>query len=192
MIVGLSGYAQAGKDTVAQLMQQIEPTFQRVAFADPLREMLYALNPLASRLILSDYRDDYYVHRPVQEWVDEQGWEWAKANTTVRELLQRLGTEAGRNVLGQDIWVRTGVRKIRELEADGYDVVVTDVRFTNEAEAIVGELGEVWRIERPGTAPVNPHPSETAMDGWHFDRRIVNSGSYDDLARRVAGILEGT
>lgn len=189
MIVGLSGYAQSGKDTVAQLMQQIEPTFQRVAFADPLREMLYALDPIV------DLRSNTGRAWPrrVAQIVDEEGWEVAKTKyPEVRALLQRLGTEAGRNVLGQDIWVRTGVRKIRELEADGYDVVVTDVRFTNEAEAIVGELGEVWRIERPGTAPVNPHPSETAMDGWSFDRRIVNSGSYDDLARRVAGILEGT
>ena len=44
MIIGLSGYAQSGKDTVAKVLIE-EYGFTRIAFADKIREFLYDLNP---------------------------------------------------------------------------------------------------------------------------------------------------
>lgn len=179
-IVGITGYAQAGKDTAAQVLVE-QFGFQRIAFADALRDMLYALNPLATLQRPTTFADgaEWWsgeIVRPVQDWVDERGWEWAKANTTCRQLLQRLGTEAGRQVLGSDIWVRTALEKINP----GGRYVFTDVRFPNEADAIEEAGGQLWRIERRGTEPVNAHPSETALDGRAVRETILNTG--DDLA----------
>ena len=172
-IVGFSGYARAGKDTAANILVS-EHGFTRGAFADALKESLYALNPMV--LMGAGKR--------LQSVVMSDGWEKAKAITEVRELLQRLGTEAGRNVLGQDIWVETMFR--RNMTAR---LTVSDVRFPNEAAAIRARGGQVIRIERPGTAPVNPHISETALDGFDFDAVIVNDGTVSDLAAQLDGAL---
>lgn len=201
-LIGLSGYAQTGKDTVGQLLVQ-EWDYQRVAFADSLREMLYALNPMVDAVIdtsLIDVPEWGLTTFAVQALVDEVGWERAKAapasegseQWSVRAYLQRLGTEAGRDILGDDIWVKTAHRKVQAAQFKGYDVVITDVRFPNEYAAVLKGGGQVWRITRPGITPATAHVSETALDDFHFDVTIDNSGSYDDLARKVAGILEGT
>lgn len=170
-IIGLSGYAQSGKDTAgAALVEHLG--FERVGFADALKNVLYNLNPTVEVLDGIIRVADHPWCLPVQAVVDGYGWEWAKANSSVRELLQRLGTEAGRHVLGDDVWVRTAMAKVKP----GGRYVFTDVRFPNEAQAIKDLGGEVWRIDRRGSNPVNAHASETELDGWAFDRRIHNQG----------------
>ena len=41
--------------------------------------------------------------------------------------------------------------------------------------------GEMWRVVRPGTGPVNGHVSETALDTYTYDNIIDNAGTVDDL-----------
>lgn len=167
VIIGVAGYAQAGKDTVGRILK--ERGFDRLAFADALRDMLYALNPAV--VVRTGTKFD------VRHIVDLHGWEWAKAHTDIREYLQRLGTEAGRKVLGSDIWVRTAMAKVQP----GGSYVFTDVRFPNEAKAIKDVGGEVWRVERPGTGPANDHPSETALDDWDYDFVLHNNLDFIQL-----------
>lgn len=168
------GYAQSGKDTAATFLRDYG--YERVAFADPLREMLAAINPL-----VADTHDPSNLWR-LRRLVDVLGWDVAKTEfPEIRGLLQRLGTEAGRVVLGDHIWVDTALRRIEG--ASRY--VFTDVRFPNEAEAIEGRGGVLWRVVRPGTEPVNAHPSETALDGWPAE--IIWNGS--DLTGLQGAIL---
>jgi hypothetical protein len=63
----------------------------------------------------------------------------------------------------------------------GDKVVITDVRFPNEADAIKALGGQIWRVKRLGVGAVNGHVSETAMDGYPVDQIFVNNGSIDDL-----------
>lgn len=177
-VIGISGYAQAGKDTIGSVLTE-SAGFVRVAFADALREVLYALNPSVCVQTGPSFVD--FLWTTVVDVVEDKGWEWAKANSDVRGYLQRLGTEAGRQILGDDIWVRTAMAKV-----NGGKYVFTDVRFPNEARAILDKGGQVWRVERPGVAPVNPHPSETALDDWPFDLVIFNKGTLDDLREQVS------
>ena len=167
MLLGLSGYAQSGKDTIAAILE--ERGFLRAGFADALREFAVALDPI----VLTD--GTRYSHL-----LEILGYEGAKKFPEVRLFLQKLGTDAGRRVLGEDIWVETAMNR---LEPDK-SYVFTDVRFPNEAGAVRDRGGVLWRIDRPGYGPVNGHPSETAIDDYDFDRRIVNDGTLDDL--RVA------
>lgn len=172
MIIGLSGYARSGKDTAAEVLVE-EFGFKRVAFADKLREVLYALDPI----ILWD--DEWHRMKGVPEYmplkwiIDEWGWDGYKAtgwSKHIRKLLQRLGTEAGRYVLGENVWVDAAF-------ASGADrIVVTDCRFVNEATAIKHRGGEVWRINRHGVGPINDHVSETGLDNWPFDLTLFNGG----------------
>lgn len=180
MILGLMGYAQVGKDTIANILIK-HYGFERLAFADALRDVLYAINPI----VTTWYWGESIGVRRVADVVDQVGWDTAKAQQEVRGLLQRLGTEAGRNVLGEDIWVRTAMAK-----AQGkVNVVITDVRFPNEAQAIKAAGGILWRIEREGFGPINDHPSETALDALEPDARLWNNGPLSGLAAEVGWLM---
>lgn len=192
MILGLSGYARSGKDTAASVLVD-EFGFTRIAFADKLREVLLAINPKVAEEIVEDdifseEREDpiktvksVYTAR-VSDVIEYHGWDGYKEtvyNDEIRGLLQRLGTEAGRNILGPNIWVDTA---LRSLEPDG-KYVVTDMRFPNEFAAVKERGGTTWRINRQGIGPaVAPdgtvHPSETSLDDHQFDRVIANDVNF--------------
>lgn len=177
-VLGLSGYARSGKDTAAQILVD-QFGYERRAFADILRQGLYALNPMLA------YKGEYF---PLAELVDWHGWEDLKVHAPqIRELLQRLGTEVGRNLLGPDVWVEAA---FRDLDPDG-SYVFTDCRFLNEARAVVVNGGKVVRIRRPGFGPANSHISEVGLDDWDFDAVIDNDRDLEYLADEVAGVLLG-
>jgi dephospho-CoA kinase len=163
MIIGLSGFAQSGKDTVAERLVT-EHGFQRIAFADPIRELLYGMNPKVNGTSLIDL-------------VDEYGWDIAKKHHEVRELLQSLGYSA-RRVLGDDVWVAAALRKMWD-KSENY--VIADVRFLNEAGTIKVLKGKVWRVERPGVDAVNEHISEWEMNAYAFDETLGNDGTVEQL-----------
>jgi hypothetical protein len=174
LLLGLAGFARSGKDAAAAAL--VADGWERRAFADPLKEMLYILNPL----LPSGYR--------VQQLVNAFGWDNAKVEPEVRSLIQRLRTEAGRGVLGEDVWVRATMFAYPR----DRDVVLSDVCFENEAEAIRAAGGRVIRIVRPGVEAVNGHVSERALvdSGFDFDHVLVNDGTLEQLhsaIREVAG-----
>jgi hypothetical protein len=172
VIVGLSGYARCGKDTAAKTL--IDHGFVRVSFADKLRAFLLALNPIILQTV------EGRGVRLAEIVEDSLGWEDAKDDfPEVRALLQRCGTEAGRQVLGENVWVEATLRDLPN------NVVVTDVRFPNEAQAIKDLGGRIIRITRPHFGPTNPHPSETALDDWTFDHHVVNDGDLGDLSYAI-------
>jgi hypothetical protein len=169
--IGLSGYARSGKDTVAGLLA---PRYTRVAFADILREFLLRLDPL----VLHDASGDWTVEQLLR--VHKGDWEAIKP-MGIRPLLQRLGTDAGRALLGDTVWIDAALDRV----PDGSKIVVTDCRFPNEAQAIKDLGGEVWRVDREGYGPINAHPSESAMDDWDFDVRLTNNSTLIELADQV-------
>lgn len=179
MIIGLSGYAQTGKDTVAEHLIS-KYNYKRVAFADPIREALYRLDP-----ILTDFPGLSGVSLA---WiVDKGGWESLKQNSQeARRLLQRFGTEVGRDMFGPDFWVNQGMSNVSKFDKK----VFTDVRFPNEYRAIKAREGIILRIIKPGTGAVNPHASETALDNFSFDATIINDGSKQDLYNKIDKVIK--
>lgn len=174
MIIGLSGYAGSGKDTVCEIIQKTG-FFQRKAFADPIRNVVWALNPILNREM-----------NTVREAVNALGWDEAKRTfPELRRLLQVTGTEVGRKMFAEDFWVAIAMRDVSATD----DVVFTDVRFYNEAIAIKNKGGQIWRIEREGFKPVNGHVSETAMDNWKFDVTVRNNGTLEELEDTVKYLL---
>lgn len=182
MIVGLVGYAGAGKDEAARAL--VEQGFTKVAFADPLREMLLALNPIIDARTSFTGGTNLIRYR---DYLDACGYEQAKAHPEVRRLLQRLGTEAGRQILGEDVWVNAWKERTTLVDR----VVTTDVRFDNEVTAVRQLGGIIIRVDRPGRGPVNDHPSETLPARVKPDRIISNSGSVAELHAAVLRATEG-
>lgn len=177
-LVGLVGYADVGKDSVAAVLDQ-HYGFRRRALADKVREALLALNPT----IEYEGACGSCVHTlPLADLVDQEGWEGAKRRDEVRELLQRMGTEVGRNMFGQDVWI-----DLLEKEGLPSRTVITDIRFHNELDWVKAKGGSIWRILRPGFGPVNDHLSESCLDDCPpCDLRIKNDGSIADLDWKVA------
>lgn len=185
-LIGLSGFAQAGKDTAAGVL--LERGWTRVAFADAIRDFALALDPIVPDVDPEDPSGCVYSHARLSEYVDALGWDLAKQAPEVRRTLQRLGCEAGHGVLGDRVWIDAAMAKV---SAAGADVVVTDVRFVNEAEAIWRAGGVMLRVERPGTVSVNAHASEHALEGFLFDEVLVNDGTPGELGVKVLAVVRG-
>lgn len=183
-IIGLAGPARSGKDTIADVLAEITPgTVEQDAFADRLK--------LIAAISLG-FSDDVGI-AGVRRWADRLKEEESLAivgpRATVtskisgREFLQRLGAEAIRGVLGADVLVDAV-----PFDRDGVDLLVlTDVRFENEAEAIRDRGGEIWRVYRPGTGGMR-HVSERPLPTDLIDREVDNSGSIADLYATVREI----
>ena len=168
-VIGLSGYARAGKDTIGDYLVQLG--YERASFAAPIRKALYTLNPYSTNSVR------------IQEVIDTHGWEGSKQiDPEVRLLLQRLGSDVGRAMIDNDIWVDLTLKAI----PDGAKVVFTDCRFPNEAAAIKRFGGELWRVSRDGAKPANNHISEIALDDWHFDAYFENNSSIEELHKAVS------
>lgn len=124
---------------------------------------------------------------------------------TPREALQRLGTEWGRTCF-ENTWVETALRFARELTHEqndfrdlgrNYDsVVVSDLRFVNEAKRLREAGGEVWCVRRPqatgtGSARGDAHASETTLEADlapFTDRYLENVGDLEDLYQAVRNL----
>jgi hypothetical protein len=178
MIVGLHGFAQSGKDTIGEELVE-KYGFERLSFADIIRDAVYILNPIV-------------FHNPmgetgrVRDLVDEYGWEWCKVQyPEIRRLLQVMGTEVGRDLIYEAIWIDGLRNKIRN-----GDYVITDVRFDNEAEMIRSNReGFLVKIVRDGVGPVNSHKSDSGLPDHLFDLIIDNDGSLEEFLESVEKII---
>jgi hypothetical protein len=129
---------------------------------------------------------------------------WANKQMTVRELLQKLGTEAMRDGLHTNVWcialfadyvantITVGTNEFDFMEEDSTPKwIITDLRFPNELSAVLERDGIVIRINRPNNN-TELHSSETALDNYPFNYTIDNTGTLDDLLEKVRNILVDT
>lgn len=177
-LVGLIGYARTGKDSAAATLVD-ELGYRRISFADPLRDAAYALNPVVAS------GGGFHLGDRLADVVDTIGWERAKDEyPEVRRILQNFG-HGLRRTLGADIWRDYAMAKV---DAWCGPVVITDVRYLNEALAIRERGGVLVRVTRPGTGPLNAHASETELTQLQVDRALPNTGTLDILAQRVRNL----
>jgi hypothetical protein len=177
MLIGLGYAARSGKDTVASILAS-EFGFKRVAFADALKGACAEVFGL----------DDAQLHGKDKEVLDPF---W---NVTPREILQRVGTECFRNGYAQDVWIRALKRRIAVRLGGGLHTVVSDVRFPNEAQAILDWGGYPVLVERPGagaTGGIEGHASETSLTHWTgWAASILNNGSLAQLRETTVELFD--
>ena len=172
-VLGISGWARSGKDTAADYLVE-NHGYMKVSFSTPMKEAMYRLNP---RITVNEV-----VNTALRVGVDVYGWEGLKERSPdIRGLLQRFGTEVGREMFDEDFWVDYALNSI----PDGGKAVIADVRYPNEADAIRQLGGKVFRVERNGVFAANEHPSEHALDDYKFDGRIQNNESIESLHTNV-------
>lgn len=192
-LVGLIGKKRVGKDTFAAVLVE-EFGFARVAFADPLKEMALTIDPI----IGNGVRGSVPVHMRLSTAVAlPGGWERVKDEyPEARRFLQRLGD--GVRQFDPEFWVRAGMYTAHDLRGapgqyvrDPHPVVITDVRYPNEADAIREAGGTLVRIVRPGVDDGDTHPSETALDGYATDSTVRNIGDVLLLQDTARGFASG-
>lgn len=182
-LIGICGYAGAGKDTAAAYLVE-RYGYERRAFADKLRDLAYQANP---RLTSGpqNYRGQ------LREIVDTFGWDSAKRESPdVRELLQGLG-QGCRSIFGDNFWVNLILPQWAFHGWAQKRIVIADVRYPNEVERIRLLGGMVVRVERPGIGPLNGHVSE--HQSIRADQTVSNiTGEPEVLHRALDRILQRT
>ena len=141
-IIGFCGPIGCGKSTAAQTLVQ-DLGFYRLRFADPLKQMLMTIG--------CGYEEvDGFLKETTSRTLMYK---------TPRYAMQTLGTEWGRNCMGEDFWVY--LWKHKAMDYGTANIVVDDVRFSNEVDAIHTLGGRVIKIEREMARPAIDHTSET-------------------------------
>jgi hypothetical protein len=174
MIIGVGYKARVGKDTIGDYLEDRHGWY-RTSFAASLKE--------ATKCIYG--WTDEHVYGSLKE-VKDPFWD-----ITPREVLQKLGTEAIRTHMREDIWVKSVQRRIAE--APDANWIITDVRFPNEVEAIKSWNGFAVKVSRsfPDAISTSGHISERILDDYkRWDDTIENNGSFENLFMAVDKMVE--
>ena len=222
MIIGINGKIGSGKDTIGKIIQHLTSEWGDEEFQDTdmldvrsnweIKKFAGKLKTIAS--ILTGIPVENFEYQEYKKTLLGPEWGTVKENPlnsipafedidfnhlmSVRELLQKLGTEAMRDGLHANVWVNALFANY----TDKNNWCITDMRFPNEMKAVEDKGGITIRVNRPYSTVVgqgngNPatfsqtqfHPSETALDGAKFTYEINNDGTMEDLVKKVRGIL---
>lgn len=177
MLIGLAFQARSGKDTVADYLVR-KYNFIQESFAGPLKEFI-------GRQICGFSSKQLYG-----EWKEVSDPEW---NMTPRAMLQRIGTDAMRDIVHRDFWVIPMRRKIKEHIKNNNHIVISDARFFNEAKLIKEMGGKIVRIDRNNSTKIsNPkHISELELEAYtEWDFVLDNNSTIETLYERVDIMME--
>jgi hypothetical protein len=218
-LIGISGKIGVGKDTIGTIIQGLLLTNKNQSsdikkFAGKLKQIASILTGIrVEKFEDQEFKKNYLD----SEWGTVQNiplnsippFADIQFNTlmTVREFLQKLGTEAMRDGLHTNVWVNALFADYKAkwvatgdaIEEDEVSLkkeypnwIITDMRFPNEMEAVEKRHGITIRVIRPVKKSKNTtrlHPSETALDKAKFDYEIINDGTMEELVKKVREIL---
>lgn len=168
---------QSGKTTAATLLAK-EIDADRVAFADPLREAAFALACALGE-------DSVAAHRAIFGGIGKEDPLPVLGKSAV-EWFMLIGTKVGREWLDPEFWVTRATKTIQTILDDDVPVVVDDVRFPNERDAIRRLGGVLIGIRRPGaTISEARRAAEGLLTFEDMDAVIDNDGSIEQFQERV-------
>lgn len=162
-LIALCGLKGSGKSTAATALALALPA-ARVRFAGPLKDMLrtFGLN-------------EEEIEGDLKELPSSK-----LCGKSPRHAMLTLGTEWGRQLIGENVWVDAWRRAVEPHLARGTNILTEDLRFPNECEAVRALGGIVVRVTRPGLVP-DEHESEQHALKFIADVEIINDGDLEDL-----------
>ena len=177
MIIGLAGPIGSGKDTMANYLVT---HFQahRLKFADTLYAMAGAFDSNIHPDMPHKAKDEYVLNNV--------------ALGTRRNFLEKLGTEFGRDQIATNIWVLKidhEISKLKFLLGDSVNIVISDVRFPNEAKYIRDNGGHIVHLKPNWECAKTGHASDSGLPYVDGDSYLplqlgsVNKGG--DLLMRI-------
>lgn len=216
MIIGITGNKLAGKDTIGRHLVH-RHAFERKSFAAPLKKALAVLFDIPLEELEQHKVDDTvkvalgYENRPKLQDKEGNTWQpgvdfpeeivpsamWSPIiSFSVRHLMQRFGTEVGRNTFGKDFWVDRALPlngdqlKFEDGRISTNNIVVTDVRFENEAERIIDLGGVIIEVRRPEKDDGDTHESESGIPEHLIQYMIMNDSDFEGLYKAVDAVME--
>jgi len=178
ILIGVTGKARSGKDSMAEYLRT-NYRFASFAFADPIKEAASIIFNIPLKMFYDGDREDI-----------NQYW-----GISYREMLQKLGTESCRNVFRQDIWVKRAQLTLDGCHREGYNnVIITDVRFEDEAKFIRINFGKVIHILRQEAVDkvseaTAAHSSEAGIALHEGDITITNNDSIEAFHKQIDRIM---
>lgn len=179
-IIGLTGPAGAGKDTAA-LHLCAAYGFASFALADPIRKGIMAMFDMAEVELVDRSKKEQPIY-----WLGK----------SPRQLMQTLGTEWGRQHVADDIWLRLADQRIAHLTANAKylglkGIVITDIRFPNEAEWIRqrGDLVHITRQSKCLNQSTAKHASEQGIAPLDCESILINDSTIADLYRQIEAAI---
>lgn len=172
--IALVGKMGSGKDAAARLLVERQG-YTRVAFADPLKQMVIEADPIVK------YEPAGFGPVPIHlsNVLQRMSFENAKrAYPEVRRSLQRIGQ--GARKIDPDYWVRLALAKIDSLP-EGAPIIVTDCRYPNEIQALRIRGFRSVRVISGRQNNSSTHESETALDQYLTEFVVINNGTLDEL-----------
>lgn len=163
-ILALTGPKGSGKTTFAHLLRKHNTVLRGatiLSFASPIKKMLMAV--LTPQAFLPDSKEN-----PA----------YGICGKSPRYLMQTLGTEWGRNQIGENIWAEALLQQIAISKKTYF--IIDDLRFNNEAEMILDQGGKIIKIERPGFNYTLEHKSETPIDP-NLIHAVVHNSTKESL-----------
>lgn len=167
-LIGLTGFAGSGKDTAADYLVQ-NYGFIKYSFAGPLKEMLKVIG------VDCDNRDTKERKHPV-------------FGASPRRMAQTLGTEWMRECVNSQGWLLLADQFIKNTLPEVPGIVISDVRFENEARFLREKNGLLIHVVRD-TAPVEGHASEAGVKFLDEDRCLMNDKTIERMQMRLANII---
>lgn len=182
-IIGLTGKAGSGKDTLAAYTVR-EFGYVRYSLADPIKMLL----------------NERFGWKP--EWWEDREWKERAAvihgarqlecncgmeKFSPRSWAQWLGTEVGRYLAGEDVWV-DALLALSAGNGHAKRTVIPDVRFNNEAKKIQDMGGIIIHVARD-TQPVEGHVSERGVDDLYIDYYVENNRTVQEAEEDLWDIL---
>lgn len=199
ILIGLNGEKESGKDTAGKYICAWAPTIgrdaRRDAFADRLKvSAAHALGVMDQEIDFCNALKQHGSEINIEITGDYDHHGYWHAQISGREYLQWYGTEAHREVFDTDFWV-DAVLPNPDLPScgreDPFDIlVITDVRFANEAARVKECGGEVWEIVRTGHGDEDKHASEQGLPPELIDRRIYNESTLEAFKNEVITLAE--
>ena len=210
MIIGVCGFINSGKDTIADYLVNIHQ-FRRESFANTLKDAVANIFGWDRDMLEGRTRQSREWREQVDPW-------WAERlnmpDLTPRWVLQHWGTEVCRRAFHDDIWIAALENKLRNSTDD---IVISDCRFPNEIKSIKdaggivirvirgaepdwydaavsanrGPNGNVsWAISRAKLERLQVHASESSWVGTKFDAEVDNNSSMDHLLNQINDLVQ--
>jgi hypothetical protein len=179
MIIAISGKAGSGKSTVGEIFEK--SGFRIDSFATSVKDICSILFNF-DREKIEGIREEDRIWR---ETPDKSISELLGKNFSPRDAMILIGTEIGRNIIHQDIWIKT---LFDRYEKNKINLLISDLRFPNEYEEIKKRNGIIIRINS-NREKKSDHISECALDNHNFDYIIDNNGTLDELYEQVNNVI---
>ena len=171
-LIGLTGRARSGKDTVASYLGNKHKT-GIYAFADPIKKACCNIFGIT----MDQFDDPALKEKNIPYW-----------GMSPRVMAQKLGTECGRDVFRKDIWIKRAELEWKNFNDMGVGLIVSDVRFENESDWIRSEGGIIIHVSRDDAQSVSEHVSEAGIKFVDGDLRIDNNGTIKELYQLLEGV----